>query len=123
MRLQYVSNYNVTKEIGSFEIDRRGEDRTDAVKCALKEKGGVMTELEAMDLLSHVRLKYKQTKYPWKTVAALWSAVYNTDAVTLKLAANLDYEKIHTFRVDRPGMILKKESIEQSAYPDAEWYH
>ena len=122
MNLQYVSNYSITKDIGSFEIEQHGEDRTNAIKCALKEKDGVMTELEAMDLLSHVRLKYKHSKYPW-SVVALWSAVYNTKDKTLKLAANLDYKKIYTFRVDRPGIILKKESLEHSAYPNTDWSH
>ena len=50
--------------------------------------------------VSHVRLKYKQSKYPRNTVLALWNAVYNTKAKTLKLAANLDYKKIYTFSVD-----------------------
>ena len=122
MNLQYVSNYSITKDIGSFEIEQHGEDRTHAIKCALKEKDGVMTELEAMDLLSHVRLNYKHSKYPW-SVVALWSAVYNTKDKTLKLAANLDYKNIYTFRVDRPGIILKKESLEHSAYPDTDWSH
>ncbi|MCR4594226.1 MAG: linear amide C-N hydrolase [Clostridiales bacterium] len=120
MKFQYVSNYSLTKDVGSFQIEGHGEDRMCAVKKVLTEKDGIMTELEAMDLLSHVRLKYKHPKYPWNVVA-LWSAVYNTKEKTLKLAANLDYKKIYTFRIDRPGLVLNRESLEDSEYPETIW--
>lgn len=79
-----------------------------------------MTELESMDLLSHVKLNYKHPKYPWNIVA-LWSAVYNTNRRTLKLAANMDYSKIYTFSVNRPCEVLETEAITESAYSAREW--
>ncbi len=119
---QYAANYSLTKDTGAYRIEQHGEDRTAAIKAVLKEKGGVLTELEAMDLLSHVRLKYKHDKYPW-SVVALWSAVYNTAEKTLKIAGNLDYENIYTFRVNAPCRVLRREALGCSAYPSVDWSH
>lgn len=117
---QYVTNFTVTKDIGDAKIEQHGEDRAETIVDVLKEKKGVMTELESMDLLSHVKLNYKHPKYPWNIVA-LWSAVYNTNQGTLKLAANMDYSRIYTFRIDRPCEVISTESISHSAYPTKEW--
>ena len=119
---QYAANFSVTKELGSYRIEQHGEDRAEAIKKVLKEKDGTMTELEAMDLLSHVRLLYKHDIYPW-TVGALWSAVYNTQQKTVKIAANLDYGHIYTFKVDAPRRVLKHEALGESAYPVTIWSH
>lgn len=117
---QYVTNYSVTKDIGSFEIEQHGEDRAEAMINALKDKNFVMTEEQAMDLLSHVRLDYDHPKYPWRIVA-LWSAVYNNNACTLKLAANTDYSRIYTFAVDKPGVVISQYAQEKSEYSRKEW--
>ncbi|MBR4727631.1 MAG: linear amide C-N hydrolase [Clostridia bacterium] len=122
LALQYAANYSLTKDIGSYQIDQKGADRTEAVKSVLRAKDGVLTELEAMDLLSHVKLKYKHDKYPW-SIIALWSAVYNTGEGTLKIAANTDYKNIYTFKISEPCKVIDKESIEHSAYPDVKWTH
>ena len=118
--LCYVTNYSITKDIGSFKIEQHGEDRTDAIKKVLTEKNGKLTEMEAMDLLNYVKLDYDHPKYPWR-IEALWSAVYNTNKCTLKLAAGTDYTRIYTFAVNEPGKVLSKDSITQSAYPQGSW--
>ena len=117
---QYVTNYSVTKDIGSYEIEQHGEDRAEAIAQVLKEKNGVLTEAQSMDLLSFVKLNYQHPKYPWKIVA-LWSAVYNSDKCTLKLAANTDYSKVYTFSVDKPCRVLSTEDISVSEYTLREW--
>lgn len=116
----YVSNFTITKEIGSFKVEQHGYDRIDAVKNTLKENGEKLTEMEAMDLLSYVRLDYDHPKYPWR-VEALWSAVYNLSKHTLKIAAGTDYTKVYTFDVNEPMKVIAQDSIETSAYPKAEW--
>lgn len=106
---QYVSNYYVTCNHGDEKAEEHGEDRTKHVVDMLKEKDCVLTEMEAMDLLNRVKLNYQHPKYPWRVVA-LWSSVYNSDAKTLKIAVNMDYTKIYTFKVDEPYTIVKTES-------------
>lgn len=119
-KLAYVTNYSVTKDVGSFEIEQHGYDRTDAIKDAFVKKNDVMTEIEAMDLLSYVKLDYDHPRYPWR-VEALWSAVYNSNKCTMKIAAGMDYLKIYTFSVNEPCKVLMNEKIEESEYPAASW--
>ena len=82
----------------------------------------MLDELEAMDLLSYVKLNYKHDKYPW-SVCALWSVVFNTDTGFLKFAANTDYKKIYTFNVSEPCKVHAVESIDKSEYFDTLWSH
>lgn len=119
-KLTYMTNYSVTKDVGSFKIEQHGYDRTDAIKKAFDTKNDVMTELEAMDLLNYVKLDYDHPKYPWR-IEALWSSVYNTTKCTMKMAAGMDYKKIYTFSVNEPCKVLDTESIDKSEYPAANW--
>ena len=119
---QYAANFNLTKETGFFKIEQRGEDRAEAVKSVLRAKDGLMTELDAMELLSHVKPDYKHDKHRWNVVA-LWSAVYNTGEGKMKIAANKDYGNIYTFKINEPCKVIDRESIEHSAYPDVKWSH
>ena len=119
-KLTYMTNYSVTKDTGDFKIEQHGYDRTDAIKKAFTEKNDVMTELEAMDLLSHVKLDYDHPKYPWR-IEALWSAVYNTTKCTMKIVAGMDYSKIYTFSVKEPYKVLMTEKIDKSEYPAVSW--
>lgn len=117
---QYVTNYSVTKDIGSFKAEQHGEDRAEAIKKYVSEKNRVFTEMESMDLLSHVKLDYDHPKYPWR-IEALWSAVYNCGKSTLKIAAQTDYSKIYTFSATEPLKVLSTEDRGESAYPHVEW--
>lgn len=122
LKQQYAANFSLTKDIGSYKIEQHGEDRIESVKSVLRAKNGTLTQREAMDLLSYVKLDYKHDKYPW-SIIALWSAVYNTGEGTLKIAANADYKKIYTFNINEPCKVIDRESIEYSAYPDTKWSH
>lgn len=108
---QYVSNYYVTKDYDDDRCENHGMDRMQYVINTLTDSNCVMTETEAMDLLSRIKLNYDHPKYPWRIVS-LWSAVYNSEKLTLKLAANIDYKKIYTFNVFEPYQVHKKESLE-----------
>ncbi len=118
----YAANFSLTKDIGAFKIEQHGEDRIEAVKSVLRAKDGVLSEMQAMDLLSFVKLNYKHDVYPWN-VNALWSAVYNTSEGTLRIAGNMDYKNIYTFKIDSPRVVIGRESIENSVYPDKKWSH
>lgn len=119
-KLTYMTNYTITKDIGSFKVEQHGYDRTDAIKRAFADKKDVFTELEAMDLLNYVKLDYDHPRYPWR-IEALWSAVYNTSKCTMKIAAGMDYSKIYTFSVDKPCEVLMTEGLEKSEYPSGNW--
>ena len=116
----YVTNYSVTKDIGSFKIEQHGMDRAEAIIEVLKNKNEVLTEIEAMDLLNYVKLDYDHPKYPWR-IEALWSAVYNSTKATLKIAAHTDYSRIYNFSATEPMKVLSTDSITESAYPVKEW--
>lgn len=115
MGLQYVTNFYVTRNHGDKKSEEHGQDRGQYIFNTLKQKGGVMTELDSMDLLSRVRLKYQHPKYPWKIVA-LWSNVYNTEKLTMKIAANTDYKNVYSFSVTEPNQVLMKESIDEEYF-------
>ena len=109
--LQYLSNFHATKNYVGEKCEEHGMDRTQYIFNTLKRNNGVMTELESMDLLSRVKLCYQHPKYPWKIVP-LWTAVYNTEKSTVKLAANMEYKNIYTFSPLEPCQVLKKESLD-----------
>lgn len=115
---QYVTNYYVTIDNKDDEAENHGQDRAAHIVKNLKEKGGVMTELESMDLLSQVKLCYDHPKYPWRIVA-LWSSVYNSEKCTLKIAANTDYKNIYTFSVNEPLKVQARDALENTY--DIEW--
>lgn len=116
----YVANYSITKDVGDFKIDQHGKDRTDAVIQAIKNKNYVLTENEAMDILSHVKLNYDHPSYPW-WILALWSAVYNCENSTMKIAANTDFSHVYSFAVDKPCKVLDLENLSNSEYEETEW--
>lgn len=116
----YVTNHTITKNVGSFKVEQHGEDRTNAIRRALKAKNGIFTEKEAMDLLNYLKLDYDHPKYPWR-IEALWSSVYNSNKCTLAIAAGRDYRNIYTFAVDKPYEVIGKDGIEESEYPSGNW--
>ncbi len=111
MGLQYVTNFYVTRNHGDEKGEEHGMDRGQYILNTLKKNNGIMTELESMDLLSRVKLNYQHPKYPWRVVA-LWSAVYNAEKPTLKLAANMDYTRVYTFSPLQPYQVLSKDALE-----------
>lgn len=118
LELEYVTNFYVTKEHGDTDVEEHGADRAQAIHDRLFEKNGVMTEIESMDLLNQVKLNYQHPKYPWKIIA-LWSAVYNSNAKTVKLVSGMDFTKIYTFSVTKPYHVLSTESIDTTY--DYDW--
>lgn len=62
-------------------------ERFDTVEARLLENGGLITEQQAMDLLSDVQI-------PDRTQ---WSAVYNAGTKTVDICINKNYEKVYEF--------------------------
>lgn len=78
-----------------------GNDRYEKAEKKLTECGGVMEADDAMTLLEDVHLNYHHEKYPWQ-VTTLWSAVYNCNALTVDLAAGLDYSRVYRISLAEP---------------------
>ena len=98
-----LTNYFLTE--GGDNHDGRGMDRYELMETTLKENNGVITEDEAMELLSKVALNYRHKL--GHMVIALWSAVYNCNEKSVLLCAGMDYTKKYKFYVDKPGEVIK----------------
>lgn len=98
-----LTNYFLTP--GGDNHDGRGMDRYEHIQKTLKLKDGVVTEDEAMKLLSEVTLNYKHETLKHQVIT-LWSAVYNCNERSMLLCAGMDYGKKYKFFVDRPGEVF-----------------
>ena len=74
-----------------------GCDRQEKIVDTLSEKQGILSEEEAMDLLSQVQLDYYH-KLGWP-VRTLWSAVYNSTNASVDLCVGQNYEEVFHFEV------------------------
>lgn len=99
-----LTNYFLTE--GGDNHDGRGYDRYERIETTIKSKNGVMTEDEAMTLLSECTLNY-QHKTLKHMVITLWSAVYNCNEKSILLCAGMDYNKKYKVLVDKPDEIIK----------------
>ncbi|MBQ8502666.1 MAG: linear amide C-N hydrolase [Clostridia bacterium] len=98
-----LTNYFLTP--GGDNHDGRGYKRYDHIENTLKQHNGILTEENAMKLLSECTLNYrhKVLKHP---VITLWSAVYNCNEKSMLLCAGMDYSKKYKCYIDRPGEVL-----------------
>ncbi len=99
-----VTNYFLSP--GGDNTKGKGYDRYEKIETTLKAKNGVITEEDAMQLLSEVALNY-QHKTLKHMVVALWSVVYNCNEKSMRLCANMDYSKEYKFYVDKPYEFIK----------------
>ena len=99
-----LTNYFLTP--GGDNHDGRGYDRYEKIETTLKAKNGVITEEDAMKLLSEVALNYRHKTLKHKVVA-LWSVVYNCNEKSMNLCANMDYSREYKFYVDKPYEVIK----------------
>ena len=95
-----LTNYFLTE--GGDNHDGRGYDRYCRIKKRLKQADGVISENDAMQLLSDCTLNYKHPQLGHQVIT-LWSAVYNCTEKSMLLCAGMDYDKKYRFSVDKPG--------------------
>lgn len=95
-----LTNYFLTP--GGDNHDGRGYDRYEKIEKTLAETDGIITEDNAMKLLSEVTLNY-QHKTLKHQVITLWSSVYNCNEKTMLMCAGMDYSKKYGFSLDKPG--------------------
>lgn len=101
-----LTNYFLTE--GGDNHDGRGYDRYSRIKKTLRKSEGVVTENEAMKLLSECVLNYKHPTLKHQVIT-LWSAVYNCNEKSVLLCAGMDYEKKYRLSIDKPGEIIAVE--------------
>lgn len=93
---------------GGDNHDGRGYDRYEKIETTLKAHNGVITEDEAMKLLSDVVLHYRHKTFK-HMVISLWSAVYNCSQKSMLLCAGMDYSKKYKLYLDKPCEVFKVE--------------
>lgn len=95
-----LTNYFLTE--GGDNHDGRGYDRLETIEAELENKKGILTEDEAMHLLSRCTLHYRHKTLKHEVIT-LWSSVYNCSEKSMLLCAGMDYTKKYKFYIDRPG--------------------
>lgn len=75
-----------------------GQDRYNVMQKVLKNKDGILTKSQAMNLLATVH-KDETTHKKYEGIAnTQWSAVYNNTDRSLNLAINHNYNKVYHFK-------------------------
>ena len=95
-----LTNYFLTE--GGDNHDGRGYDRLNKIRKTLKAADGVVTEKDAMKILSECTISYKHPQLG-HDVITLWSAVYNCNEKSALICAGMNYEKKYLFSIDEPG--------------------
>ena len=98
---RYVTNFYVSPKMAEHEYggkSNHGRDRYDILGNALKDNDGVLTEEQAMSVLSAA----SQPKNPEKlTSNTQWSVVYNLTDKTATVSTLRNYDKIWSFDLDQ----------------------
>ena len=105
---QVLTNYFLTP--GGDNSRELGRDRYENISCALEKSGGIMTDREAMKILSENTLNYHHDWMP-HMVYTLWSNVFNLADRSMILCAGMDYTKTYRFSLDSP---CKAELLENA---------
>lgn len=98
-----LTNFFLTP--GGDNSHGKGTDRFEKMRKRLAETDGVISEDDAMELLSQVKLNYRHKL--GHMVISLWSSVYNCNERSLLLSVGMDYSKKFKFCVDKPGEVIK----------------
>ncbi len=93
-RTQAVTNFFLSPD--GVEDEPQGEERYETIMTKLSASDGILSETGAMKLLNSVHLNYRHHSYPWY-VTTLWSAVYNSNDLTMNLCVRMDYDTVYQF--------------------------
>ena len=96
---QVLTNYFLTP--GGDNRREMGRDRYENITAALQESNGIMTQADAMKLLSENTLHYHHKWMP-HMVITLWSNVFQLTDRSMILCAGMDYTRTYRFRLDEP---------------------
>ncbi len=98
--VDYLAAANFYLSEGANDPKGFGQERAGAAMDALNKTGGVLSEAKAMDVLESVSVD--NVDWDGYICSTLWSAVYNTDDLSLTLCARLDYDNSYAFSLDSP---------------------
>lgn len=76
-----------------------GQDRYEIVMTGLKEKNGIITPADAMNLLQAAKLKDALDEKSGIMYNTQWSAVYNNSWESVDLCIGQDYKKVYHFSI------------------------
>jgi hypothetical protein len=98
---RYVTNFYVSPKMADHEYGGKsdhGRDRYNKLRDRLVDTGGLLSEVEAMALLSDV----SQPKNPEKlTSNTQWSVVYNLTDLTAEVCTLRNYDKSWKFNLKK----------------------
>lgn len=97
-----LTNYFLTP--GGDNHNGRGYDRYERIEKKLILSDGILTEDEAMTLLSECVLNYTHPQLKHQVIT-LWSSVYNCSKKSMLMCAGMDYNKKYIFSLDKPGEV------------------
>jgi len=95
---QGATNFILTE--GVDDPDGMGQDRYEIMMNALTETKGVVSEIEAMNILQAVSIQDEDLH--GYICSTLWSSLYNNTDVALSLCMHNNYDKVFNFTVDKP---------------------
>lgn len=94
---QACTNFFLTEV--DFEYKESGKERLEIMETGLESRSGVITEEEAMDLLSEVSADsvfINGVAYPTQ-----WSSLYNNERGYLKIVFGRDYDNVYKFDIKK----------------------
>lgn len=93
-----LTNFTLSTE----EQNGTGKERFEIMESCLKEKDGILTKREALNLLEAAQMdghKYYEPGHMYYDSITQWSAVYDLSKCTVAVTIKSDYEKIYKFRI------------------------
>lgn len=94
---QCATNFILTPNVD--DPDGMGQDRYEIMANALAATNGVLSENDAMNLLSQVSIQDEDLH--GYICSTLWSSLYNNSDVTLSLCMHNNYNTVYTFNVNQ----------------------
>jgi hypothetical protein len=100
--VNYLAAANFYLTAGKEDPEGFGQDRYQIMIGRLSEKGGVMDENEAINLLKDARIESKVWEDGWEDKTQ-WSVVYNLTDLTLDISVGMNYEKVYSYSLFPPA--------------------
>lgn len=106
MNVTYAENdYQYTTNFLLYDVDydylKVGVKRYDILKEKIESSKGVLSEKQAMELLSDVSMTEDVPDESGAYIPTQWSAVYNLNEKTVTICTDRNYEKSYTFSVEK----------------------
>lgn len=106
MNVTYAQNdYQYTTNFLLYDVDydylKVGVERYDILKEKIESSKGVLSEEQAMELLSEVSMSEDVPDESGAYIPTQWSAVYNLNEKTVTICADRNYEKSYIFSVEK----------------------